>query len=263
MKLEIKENQPEQQKQIRRKLKEGVLDLNGFLLPYPGKDVATKRTYRGLVRDVDEEFLHCVRILVSNIFSKENMVTKQMNFADVKGKEMVDYIEKFVSVLSDGNCPRLETTVEVIAQKGRQLGIAAALALYKRQMQQCLEKGKVSMEKLKEHHQKFKKDAIDFMKKYPRIIVSEYEVECITDLDNKIDDAYNSYQNETTEGKRKIKIKKAKELATDLIIPISTGIAGCAGIICHLPAIYTTSAVCLCGWGIAKYLAYITKEKYD
>lgn len=43
--------------------------------------------------DVDEEFLHCVRILVSNIFSKKNMVTKQMNGADVRGKEMVDYIE--------------------------------------------------------------------------------------------------------------------------------------------------------------------------
>lgn len=119
------------------------------------------------------------------------------------------------------------------------------------------------MEKLKEHHQKYKKYAIDFMKKYPRIIVSEYEVECITDLDNNIDDAYNSYQNETTEGKRKIKIKKAKELATYLIFPISTGIAGFAGIIFHLPAIYMTSAVilCGCGWGIAKYV--ITKEKYD
>lgn len=116
---------------------------------------------------------------------------------------------------------------------------------------------------LKKHHQEFKKDAIDFMKKYPRIIVSEYEVECITDLDNKIDDAYNSYQNETTEGMRQIIMKVATELATDLIIPISTGIAGCAGIICHLPVIYTASTVCLCSWGIAKYLAYTKKEKYD
>lgn len=119
------------------------------------------------------------------------------------------------------------------------------------------------MEKLKEHHQKFKKDAIDFMKKYPRIIVSEYEVECITDLDNKIDDAYNSYQNETTEVKRKIKIKKAKGYATDVVLPFSAGFATCVGIICNLPAVSLASAVLLCGWGIAKYVAYNKKEKYD
>lgn len=43
--------------------------------------------------DVDKDFLHFVKILVSNIFSKKNMATKQMNRADVRGKEMVDYIE--------------------------------------------------------------------------------------------------------------------------------------------------------------------------
>lgn len=252
MQLEIEENQPEQQKKIRRTLKEGVLDLTGYLLPYPGKAVATEKLYRCLVKDVDKDFLHFVKILVSNIFSKKNMATKQMNGADVRGKEMVDYIEKFVSVLNDGKCPSLETTVEVIAEKGRQLGITEALALYNSQMQQCLDKSEVSMKKLEEYHQKFKKHAFDSMEKYPRIIVAEHEVECFINLGNKIDDAYKSYQSQTTEAKEKIRKEKRIEFVKTYIVPIS--IAGSAIIFNYFPVIAcTTATIGVFSWGISKY----------
>lgn len=127
-----------------------------------------------------------------------------------------------------------------------------------------MDKGKVSKEELEKIHQQFQKDAIVSMKKYPRIILSdEQEDDCITDLHNKIEDAYNSYKEENKEGKLKIIIKEATELASDFIVPISSGIAGCAGIVCHIPLLYTASVFLVCGWGIAKCIFYFKKEKSD
>lgn len=116
------------------------------------------------------------------------------------------------------------------------------------------------MEELKEYHKQYKKCAIVFLRNYPRFIVQEHEVECTSDLGNKIDHAYNRYKKKTTEGKREILI----EFVSDLIIPISTVIAGGVAMVFHLPAIFFTSTLCVCAWGFKKkYFNKKEKEKYD
>lgn len=118
------------------------------------------------------------------------------------------------------------------------------------------------MEELKKYHKQYKECAIVFLKKYPRIIVQEREDECTSDLEDKIDHAYNRYKKKTTEGKREMMI----DVASGLIIPIFSGIAGCVAIVCHFPVICMITPTCyLFGWGIQKYLAHNNKEKekYD
>lgn len=76
------------------------------------------------------------------------------------------------------------------------------------------------MKTLEEYHQEFKKHAFDFMEKYPRIIVSKHEVECFINLGNNIDDAYKSYQSQTTEAKEKIRKEKRILFVKICIVPI-------------------------------------------
>lgn len=108
------------------------------------------------------------------------------------------------------------------------------------------------MKKLEEYHQKFKKHAFDSMEKYPRIIVAEHEVECFINLGNKIDDAYQSYQSQTTEAKEKIRKEKRIEFVKTYIVPIS--IAGSVIIFNYFPVIAcSTATIGVFSWGISKY----------
>lgn len=108
------------------------------------------------------------------------------------------------------------------------------------------------MKKLEEYHQKFKKHAFASMKKYPRIKVSEHENEWSVILENNIDDAYKSYQSQTTEAKEKIRKEKITKFLKTCIVPIS--FAGSVIIHNYFPVVAWTAVVAgAFSWGISNY----------
>lgn len=111
------------------------------------------------------------------------------------------------------------------------------------------------MKKLEEYHQKFKKHAFASMKKYPRIKVSEHENEWSVILENNIDEAYKSYQSQTTEAKEKIRKEKVIEfLKTCMISIVPISFAGSAIINHYFPVVvWTLATVGAFSWGITNY----------
>ncbi|XP_052715327.1 atlastin-1-like isoform X2 [Crassostrea angulata] len=126
--------QPKELKDIRRAIKKCFPDVCGFLLPHPGKAVVTKKMFDGQVKEMDDDFVEYVELLVQYIFSRNMLVTKKMNGRELKGEDLMMYMKAFVSYFNEEKCPSPETALEAMAAVHRQRGIRAALNWYKHEM---------------------------------------------------------------------------------------------------------------------------------
>ncbi|XP_065933795.1 atlastin-1 [Magallana gigas] len=143
-KLKIKSNHHEELKRIRRNLSRCFPNIGGFLLPHPGKAVVTKQTYDGTVKEMDDDFVEMVKLLVPYILSRDMMMTKRINGMEVTGEDMSKYVRAFVKLLKNGEFPCPQTAFKATVAVGRQLAINAAYKFYKEGMEKASSNGKDS-----------------------------------------------------------------------------------------------------------------------
>lgn len=136
--LKVGQDQHQQLRRIRENLNGGFLDIDGFLLPYPGKVVATNHQFAGLVKDMDDDFLEFIKLLVPYVVSENKLTTKQMNGEDVKGKDMMVYVKNFITFLRDRDYETLETAVEATAAAYRNSAFKTAYKLYEEEMEKVI-----------------------------------------------------------------------------------------------------------------------------
>lgn len=174
------------------------MEIGGFLLPYPGKHVATSNQFVGQIQDIDREFLECVKLLVPYVVSEEKLIAKQMDGKDVKGKDMLVHIKHFVKFFKDGDYSSLETAVEATAAEYRRAASAKAYKLYKDEMEKFYSKhAMIPIEFLKMHHDEVKKRSLKEYENYSRITISEHEGQSIEELKSKIEKKYCQYEKNT------------------------------------------------------------------
>uniref|UniRef100_K1R676 Uncharacterized protein n=1 Tax=Magallana gigas TaxID=29159 RepID=K1R676_MAGGI len=63
---------------------------------------------------MDDDFVEYVELLVQYIFSRNMLVTKQMNGREMKGKDLMMYMKAFVSYFNDDKSPSPETALKVM-----------------------------------------------------------------------------------------------------------------------------------------------------
>lgn len=185
-KLEIKETQPKELKRIRENLDTSFSSISGFLLPHPGKAVATKKSFNGLVEEIDDEFVDMVKLLVLYILSDEMLVTKQINNMDVTGEDLLFYVEVLVKHLKTGDYPIPQTAFMATAEVGRHMAVTAAFKFYKEGMEKVVGKKVLCEEELEMYHKKHNTGARDKLKTFPRMLLEEYECECVEKLDDLV-----------------------------------------------------------------------------
>lgn len=220
-KLQIKPNQHEELKKIRRNLEECFPNTGGFLLPYPGKTVVTKETYDGTVKDMDDEFIESVEMLVPYILSKDNLVIKQIEGVDMTGQKMMNYIEVLVDVLKSGELPTPQTLVEATAEIGCQLAIDAAFEIYIEYMTKFCKSAKgeyISEDGLRENDKEIRDEAIEQLKLYPRMQTMKNLSRCEKKLSNSMDTKYDGF--------KKIIDKQNRDYVLTKIVVPAAGIVG-------------------------------------
>lgn len=192
-KLKIKKSQHNELKNIRRNLEKCFPNIGGFLLPHPGKAIVTNQAYNGLVKELDDDFVENVKLLISYILSKEMLVARQINNADMTGQYLLKYVKVFVSLLKNGEYPTLQTALKATAAVGRQLAINAAFESYNGEMDKICNfpNGEfVSADILESHHKRFEVQAREKLKEIPRLQILEHQHECLEQLNNLIAQKY-------------------------------------------------------------------------
>ncbi|CAG2121196.1 unnamed protein product, partial [Medioppia subpectinata] len=94
-KLIIKEDQAEQLKQIRRHIGSIFSKIGCYLMPYPGKTVATNPRFDGRVVDIDSEFVDYLKEFVPLMLNPKNVVVKKIGGQQVTGKQLVKYFKLY------------------------------------------------------------------------------------------------------------------------------------------------------------------------
>nr|XP_034337973.1 atlastin-1 isoform X2 [Crassostrea gigas] len=191
--LEETTEQPKELKDIRRAIKKCFPDVCGFLLPHPGKAVVTKKMFDGQVKEMDDDFVEYVELLVQYIFLRNMLVTKKMNGRELKGEDLMMYMKAMAAV-------------------HRQRGIRATLDWYKHEMIKVFPKNKMSVpsdEDFENTHKILCIQAKERLRKYPGIQLLGNLFECEIQLEEQISQVYVVLKN--TMEKRKEVIKKIDE----------------------------------------------------
>lgn len=213
--LKVKEEGLNELQNIRKKIEKWFPNNSGFLLPHPGKKVARK-TYDGIVKEMDDDFVESVQLLVPYILSKDRLVTKRINSVDVTGENMLKYIKAFVNVFKNGGLPTPQTLFQATAEVGYQLAIAEGFEIYVKKMTEVCKSadGKyMSDAGLEELNGKKKEVARDHLKAYPRMLRSENQIQCLQKLDDLMDIKYNDFKEIIKTQNKDFMIKRAVQIA--------------------------------------------------
>lgn len=111
--LGISYKQTENMKKLRNNLKASFEHINGFLMPYPGNDVAQNECYDGDINSISNKFKDILHELVPRIFAPENLVVKKINGQKIRAKDWIEYAKAYVKVFNGKNAPEAKCIFDV------------------------------------------------------------------------------------------------------------------------------------------------------
>lgn len=191
--LEINSNQHEELKELRKRLLKSFPNIGGFLLPYPGKAVVTKKAFDGQVKDMDDDFVENVKSFVLHILSREMLTAKRIHNKTLTGEDIVKYIKAYVELLEKGEYPTPQTAFQATAEVGRGEAIKRAFKFYKDNMYKVCKfhsRIPISIKTFETYHNRSKVAARDKLRKTDKMLILEHECECMWNLDMLINEEY-------------------------------------------------------------------------
>ena len=83
---------------LRKGLTSCFSEMSNFLLPHPGRHVATNPKFKGNLQQIDEEFIEHIQGFMPTLLSARNLVIKNMGGKEVKAKEIVQYYKSYMEI---------------------------------------------------------------------------------------------------------------------------------------------------------------------
>ncbi|XP_078494542.1 atlastin-1 isoform X2 [Ciona intestinalis] len=111
---EVMESDEDENKYVRKKIKEGFPDVRCHLLPDPGTKVKQCSDSSQLtLTDIDDGFLEGVDDLAKCLFSKDSLVVKQLNGKACTGEVLMRLAEELDNMIKSGQTPKVHTLIKV------------------------------------------------------------------------------------------------------------------------------------------------------
>lgn len=99
--------------QLRKRIKSSFDQINAFLLPYPGPDVANGSYVGGDLKQIDQKFVTYLKELVPSIFAPENLIVKKITGQTIRVRNLMTYLETYVNLFNGGDLPEPKTVFMV------------------------------------------------------------------------------------------------------------------------------------------------------
>jgi len=115
---------------LRKGLTSCFSEMSNFLLPHPGRHVATNPNFKGNLKQVDEEFIEHIRDFAPALLSRDNLVVKMMGGKEVKAKEIVQYYKSYMEIFKGNTMPEPKSMLEVTIEANNLVSLASAKELY-------------------------------------------------------------------------------------------------------------------------------------
>lgn len=107
------DEQTTEQHELRDEIVKSFDDIDAFLMPYPGNDVAQQSGDASKNIDMDPDFVNCVKILTEKVFAPENLIRKTVGGEALHAANFIRYLKEYVNVFSGTELPEPQTVLEV------------------------------------------------------------------------------------------------------------------------------------------------------
>ncbi|ELT97037.1 hypothetical protein CAPTEDRAFT_144428, partial [Capitella teleta] len=187
--LENQNYHHKEHRQIREAIRSCFERIGCFLLPYPGKHVATNQKFEGHFADIDEDFKEHVKHFVPLLLSPQNLVVKEIQGKKITGEELVGYFKAYIEIYKGDKIPEPVTVLEATAKVNNLAAVDKAKKMYAVKMEAVCQQY-VEPDALTDIHHRMKNTTIEDFNSVIKMGGSKfskaYEEQLRTDLDGRL-----------------------------------------------------------------------------
>jgi atlastin len=154
--LQVSDDQHDELKQVRKHINNCFKSVTCFLMPYPGREVATSPNFEGQLKDIDAEFKESLKDLAPMFLAPENLVVKEINGTPITCRGLVECFKSYMKIFKGKDLPEPKGMLQATAEANNLAALAMALDQYNREMEDLVggEKPYLAEDKFKEAHYK-------------------------------------------------------------------------------------------------------------
>uniref|UniRef100_A0A131YQV5 Atlastin 2 n=1 Tax=Rhipicephalus appendiculatus TaxID=34631 RepID=A0A131YQV5_RHIAP len=128
--LKTTDGQAAELKTLRQNILSCFSDIDCFLMPHPGKKVASDKSFDGRLADIEEEFREKLRELVLSILAPENLLVKEINGRKLSCQDLMIFFKAHVDVFKGGDLPKPTSMLMATANATNMAAVDKATKCY-------------------------------------------------------------------------------------------------------------------------------------
>ena len=119
---------------VRDHLGDCFSDINGFLLPPPGEQVASNPIFDGGSSDMDPAFAAGLKELMPKILAPEHLAAKTIAGNFIKARDLHTFITSYVNLLSSDELPKPDVILQATTEAALKTAVQEAKSQYVEEM---------------------------------------------------------------------------------------------------------------------------------
>uniref|UniRef100_A0A670XWG8 Atlastin GTPase 1 n=1 Tax=Pseudonaja textilis TaxID=8673 RepID=A0A670XWG8_PSETE len=249
--LKVSGNQHEELQNVRKHIHSCFTNISCFLLPHPGLKVATNPNFDGKLREIDDDFIKNLKILIPWLLSPKSLDVKEINGNKITCRGLVEYFKV--------SCKHERKSFLATAEANNLAAVATAKDTYNKRMEEVCggDKPFLAPSDLQNKHLELKEEAVRQFRSVKKMGGEEFSRRYLQQLEAEIDELYVQY---IKHNDSKNIFHAARTPATlFVVIFITYVIAGVTGFIgldiiaslCNM--IMGLTLITLCTWAYIRY----------
>ncbi|KFV19846.1 Atlastin-1, partial [Tauraco erythrolophus] len=230
-----------------------------WFLAHPGLKVATNPNFDGKLKEIDDEFIKNLKILIPWLLSPESLDVKEINGNHITCRGLVEYFKAYIKIYQGEELPHPKSMLQATAEANNLAAVATAKDNYSRRMEEVCggDKPFLAPSDLQTKHMELKEEAVKLFRGVKKMGGEEFSRRYLQQLENEIDELYIQY---IKHNDSKNIFHAARTPATlFVVIFITYVIAGVTGFIgldiiaslCNM--IMGLTLITLCTWAYIRY----------
>ncbi|XP_068874766.1 atlastin-1 isoform X2 [Aphelocoma coerulescens] len=257
--LKVSGNQHEELQNVRKHIHSCFTKISCFLLPHPGLKVATNPNFDGKLKEIDDEFIKNLKILIPWLLSPENLDVKEINGNHITCRGLVEYFKAYIKIYQGEELPHPKSMLQATAEANNLAAVATAKDTYSKRMEEVCggDKPFLAPSDLQAKHVELKDEAVRLFRGVKKMGGEEFSRRYLQQLEAEIDELYIQY---IKHNDSKNIFHAARTPATLFVVIFITyvlaGVTGFIGLdiiasLCNM--ILGLTLITLCTWAYIRY----------
>ncbi|KAK2896961.1 hypothetical protein QQF64_005420 [Cirrhinus molitorella] len=257
--LKISENQHEELQNVRKHIHSCFTNISCFLMPHPGLKVATNPHFDGRLKEIDQEFINNLQVLVPWLLRPKNLDVKEINGSKISCRGLLEYFKAYIKIYQGEELPHPKSMLQATAEANNLAAVAAAKDLYNRKMEEVSggDRPFLAPNELQTRHLGIREEALALFRSVKKMGGEEFSRRYLLQLEAEIDELFVQY---IKHNDSKNIFHAARTPATLFVVIfvmyVAAGITGFVGVdiiasICNM--VLGFALITLCTWAYIRY----------